>query len=509
MATINNPRFSRPIDVHRWSEHPEVKGMVDVIWQDYLPVELTEKEDKRGPGPRPKTSYKKQLRVLILDLYVAWKEHPELSIGISMSSNEWKANSRYNALHLSKKLITITNALCDVGLIDLALGSYGGPGAKTNRTTRIRAAGELQDLFQKAQFSREDVKVLEEQEVIILRDIKEDGKAGKEVEYEDSNFTNSIRKDLQAYNKLLQASFIDIATLETPLIHRDDADKSEVPVRVHRDQAWLRRVFSRKNWSMNGRFYGGWWQQINSAWRSRIFIDDQPTIEVDFKGLHVAMLYAQSGSEMMHDPYDVSVEDLMPIPPQILRTLIKRLALTAINAREKPSAYKAFRDGFPKGHMGKSLSDKALDQLLSAFLKVNPLLEEFLFSDQGIQLMYQDSLISNKVHRHFTSIGVPVLSVHDSYIIDHMRIDELRAVMADASKSVVGISLPTALSLPDLPEYQDVSDQQLQDHIENRKGIRCRGYMERLFTFQEQTGRDISPVARGDAEMDHWMAEQD
>lgn len=55
LATINNPRFSRPIDVHRWSEHPEVKGMVDVIWQDYLPVELTEKEDKRGPGPRPKT----------------------------------------------------------------------------------------------------------------------------------------------------------------------------------------------------------------------------------------------------------------------------------------------------------------------------------------------------------------------------------------------------------------------------------------------------------------------
>ncbi|WP_321832371.1 hypothetical protein [Thalassovita sp.] len=110
---------------------------------------------------------------------------------------------------------------------------------------------------------------------------------------------------------------------------------------------------------------------------------------------------------------------------------------------------------------------------------------------------------------HFTSIGVPVLSVHDSNIIDHMRIGELRAVMADASKSVVGISLPTALSLPDLPEYQDVSDQQLQDHIENRKGIRCRGYMDRLFMFQEQTGRDISPVARGDAEMDHWMGEQD
>jgi hypothetical protein len=31
MAEISNPRFSRPIDVHRWSDHPEVKALVGEV----------------------------------------------------------------------------------------------------------------------------------------------------------------------------------------------------------------------------------------------------------------------------------------------------------------------------------------------------------------------------------------------------------------------------------------------------------------------------------------------
>ncbi|MCF6433824.1 hypothetical protein, partial [Leisingera sp. MMG026] len=454
---------------------------------------------------QPKTSFKNQLRVLILDLYVAWLEDPELSIGMSMSPNEWKANSRYNALHLSKKLIPITEALSIAGLVDLAKGSYAGPGAKSNRITRIRASEGLQDMFRAARFRREDVHHFEGQEIIILRDEKVAGKVGKEVEYTDNPNTNAMRDELKAYNDLLAASFIDIATLQEPIIQRDDDEVTAPPLHIHRDHARLRRVFSRKDWSMNGRFYGGWWQQVNEDWRSKIFIDDQPTVEVDFKGLHVAMLYAQAGAEMKHDPYAVSEEDFKAYPPDLLRKLVKRLALTAINAKEKSAAYRAFRDGFPGGHVGKTLSDKKLDQLLASFLEVNPVLEEFLFSDQGIRLMYLDSQITAHIHSHFTQQGVPVLSIHDSYIIDHMRVAELRDVMAEASKAVVGQALPTSIKLPDMPEYSYVSDERLQEDIENRKGIRCVGYMDRLFTYQERTGRSISPVARGDAEMDHRL----
>lgn len=50
MSEITNPRYSRPIDVHRWSDHPEVKDLVDRIWDGFLGEAINEKA--RGPKPR-------------------------------------------------------------------------------------------------------------------------------------------------------------------------------------------------------------------------------------------------------------------------------------------------------------------------------------------------------------------------------------------------------------------------------------------------------------------------
>nr|WP_309503389.1 hypothetical protein [uncultured Roseovarius sp.] len=270
MAVIDDPQHSRPIDVHRWSDHPEVKALVEGIWEQYLPLEIAGEPGEKRTGPKPKTSFKKQLRVLILDLYLAWLEDPELSIGVSMSVNAWNTNSRYNALHLSKKLVPIINALHAAGLLDVAKGSHAGPGARGNRTTRIRASEDLQAMFREAKFVRDDVTRFEGAEIIILRDAKDANKVGKEVEYEDTDSTNAMRQELQAYNDLLAASFIDIACLSEPVIQTaPDVDASRV--HIHPDNSRMRRVFSRSNWEMNGRFYGGWELLSNLVfgWSSR------------------------------------------------------------------------------------------------------------------------------------------------------------------------------------------------------------------------------------------------
>ena len=49
---IDNPNNSRPIDVHRWSDHPEVKVLVEEIWEGYLPPEITG-GGRTKPGPKP------------------------------------------------------------------------------------------------------------------------------------------------------------------------------------------------------------------------------------------------------------------------------------------------------------------------------------------------------------------------------------------------------------------------------------------------------------------------
>lgn len=243
---------------------------------------------------------------------------------------------------------------------------------------------------------------------------------------------------------------------------------------------------------MHGRFYGGWWQQVSSDTRARITIDDEPTVEVDFVGLHIAMLYAEAGQELDFDPYLISGQNLRSYPPKLRRRFIKRLALIAINAKDKAKAYQAFREGFTSKPAGKNISNIALDKFLNAFLDRNPVLKGKLFTDQGIRLMHLDGQITSRIHNHFTEKGIPVLSVHDSYIIDCRKVDELRKAMAEASEAVVGRPLATSIKLPGREEYEWVSDYDLQVYIENNLNTpRCDGYVGRLAAFEARTGRNL------------------
>ena len=72
---IRNYQHSRPLDVHRWSEYEEVNVFVDEVYDDYLNTQS--KENVRIK--------KKHLKVVLLDLYVAWLNDPELNIAVHMT----------------------------------------------------------------------------------------------------------------------------------------------------------------------------------------------------------------------------------------------------------------------------------------------------------------------------------------------------------------------------------------------------------------------------------------
>ena len=63
--------YSRPLDVHRWSCYTETNTFVNSIYEQYF---LTDKANK--------TIRKKLLKVVLLDLYVAWIDDPNLCIGV-------------------------------------------------------------------------------------------------------------------------------------------------------------------------------------------------------------------------------------------------------------------------------------------------------------------------------------------------------------------------------------------------------------------------------------------
>ena len=89
------------------------------------------------------------------------------------------------------------------------------------------------------------------------------------------------------------------------------------------------------------------------------------------------MIYAEEGLDLTQDPYLLPDYKIKAYPPKLLRKFAKRLVLTAINAKEKSSAYKAFRDGFSAKHIGRRFTKEKLDVLLDAILARNPCLGEY------------------------------------------------------------------------------------------------------------------------------------
>jgi hypothetical protein len=260
--------------------------------------------------------------------------------------------------------------------------------------------------------------------------------------------------------------------------------------RLDHHHHFIRRIFSRGSWELNGRFYGAWWQLIPSGLRRDIYINDTPTVEVDFKGLHVSLLSAEQGIEVVGDPYTLGNLVLPGVPPRLLRSLVKQLVLTALNARDRKSAFQSFRDGWPANHYGKGMSNEELTFLLDAFVTQHPHLKELVCADQGIRLMRLDAKIAEQVHRHFTAQGVPVLSVHDSFIIDYTRVTELKRVMQEASAAVVGRAMAVSASGPGLDEMDPAVRLDFETWTQTS---RSPGYLRRMKAWEARVGREVTP----------------
>jgi hypothetical protein len=78
---------SRQLDVHKSSDHLEANAFVDKVLETYFPDVYSTKGKKRN-------SFRADLKVLLLDLYVSWQEDPEQTIGVGMSNSFYKKSSR-------------------------------------------------------------------------------------------------------------------------------------------------------------------------------------------------------------------------------------------------------------------------------------------------------------------------------------------------------------------------------------------------------------------------------
>jgi len=245
---------ARPLDVHRWSEYPEVNDFVDEVYSTLKTI-----KGHQSTG-------KKLVKVLLLDLYVAWCGDPSMKIMFSRDNNAYKARSRYSELHIGKTIIGIVDTLVTEGIIHEQKG-FNDRITGIGFQSRLWASEGLQERFKQARFSQFAIEHHQDRETVILRN--EDKEAE---EYLDTSETIRMRQLLQDYNSLLSNTHIDIYDLKTPVLEIGNG-KKRMRLQIHQQDKFVRRIFNNSRWDQGGRFYGGWWQRCPSEYRKKIKMD--------------------------------------------------------------------------------------------------------------------------------------------------------------------------------------------------------------------------------------------
>ena len=496
-------QHSRQLDVHRWSDYPEVKTWVNQFWDEHLAGCFVKKSNK---GRKPKKTPKEMFKVLFLDLYVNWLEDPQLALGVSRTPEDYMVNDRYNALYISDKIIDVMNAMLELGFIDQLLGSED-----SGYRTRVWALPPLQEYFRKAAFSEFLVGTAQNRECIVLnskeildeddlaeQEEKSKKSSAKSLQYDDDDDPRIVpaRELLKDYNRLLNNTHLDLGYEERPVVVSQHWNRKKrcnqirrVSLRQH--NKFVRRIFYRGDWNLGGRYHGGWWQQIPSELRRHILINGNQTQEIDFSGFHVSLAYGLEGLPPPSDPYVLSfVAEGLRNDQQ--RGAVKLLALTAINAKDRATAFMAFRDEMNREQRYEQnkvkYTDDLLTILLDGFLEENPSIAHYLCADKGVELMAIDGNITTRLIEHFTYKNIPILTVHDSYIVEFEYEDELIRVMNDACAKELGVTdfkiksekVVTPTSLRHL-QLQDPSGINVIEGYKtiNQQTIICEGYKAR------------------------------
>ncbi|MDC0457534.1 hypothetical protein OAM56_06390 [Alphaproteobacteria bacterium] len=468
--------LSRPLDVHRWSEYPEVNKFVTSIFEEYF----------RWQNP---DLIKKHIKVALLDLYVAWNEHPDMKIGVHMNRNAYKAKSRYNALNISHKIIDVVKRLHEIGFINLTTGFYD-PTGRLSRVTRIWSSNELISKFKSAKFTNNHISHFADQEIIILRDENK-----KDKPYDDDAEIVRMRNILNGYNNLLKQTFIDIPELDKPIIETND---KYIP--ISSNERLVRRIFNNASWKDGGRFYGGWWQRVPSFFRSKIYLNNEGTIEDDYRSLHPNLLYANKGLDYVKlnrgDAYDIHVPHINDKDDK--RKLVKRLMLIAINAKDEVTAFRAVKSELQEEIPYFSFKFDDLKLILKNLKEKHHEIADDFCTGKGLQLMNLDGKITEYIINKFTQNNTPVLCIHDSFVVPRSKDDFLRRTMNEAIINVTSQGLPKidrkGLGLNEISSVKHLDRDLYLDRVNNLSQTtpnRSKGYMYRKQLFEEYSGKVI------------------
>jgi hypothetical protein len=200
----------------------------------------------------------------------------------------------------------------------------------------------------------------------------------------------------------------------------------------------LHRTFNKESFDLGGRFYGAFHLNLERNIRkNHTLINGNRTVELDYSALHPRMCYHKIDKDYREDPYWAACKT----DSETERKMFKKVQLAVINAENVAQAIKGIRHDFYKRKEKydiEDVKDQTILKLIDRFKNAHTPIERFLTSGAGLHLQNLDSIITDNILWYFLNQGIPVLPVHDSYIVEECYKGILEEKMVEFYERLMG-----------------------------------------------------------------------
>jgi|CEGF01.1.fsa_nt_gi hypothetical protein len=357
---------------------------------------------------KPKTDKTRTLvKVVISSLYAAYSSLSGGWVSFPKSRSAYSTKDPNKVPYSYREAIKVHESLEKLGWIKVLKGN------EQNGYTRISAAGHLKQVFEEQEFQWLPVELKPKDQLVELYEKLSKNKRIRlelPTNPEYTSFVESTQDALHQYNAFITQQCICLDLTDDHLKQIAESiskDTNRDPVCFYSTQ--LRRIFSRGSLQQGGRFYGGWWQQLPEKYRAHITINGEKTVEVDFSSVAFTILYAARGYyiEDGSDPYDIGLSDWQG-KDDTRRKVIKVFMNAMIN--DDKGTYRLPADLQAKIGMSHQ-------QLKTEVLRQHSAIADDLVAGKGLWAQFKDSQIAFSVMESLAQQGIPVLPIHDSFIV--------------------------------------------------------------------------------------------